>query len=81
MMLHDSISSLLNIHTGVQGSVFRPLLFYIYINDLPYITDRFNIIMYADDTTLYDNREDFASFETDVNSNLEVEILNNWFFN
>ena len=33
--------------------------------------------MYAGDTTLYDNREDFASFETSVNSNLE--ILNNWF--
>ena len=44
---------------------------------LPFFTDRFNIIMYADDTTLYGNREDFASFETNVNSNLE--ILNNWF--
>ena len=45
---------------------------------MPYITDfQFNIIMYADDTTLYGNKENFASFEIDINSNLE--IFNNWF--
>ena len=48
---NDAKSSLLNIRTGVpQGSILGPLLFYIYINDLPYFSDIFNISMHADDT-------------------------------
>ena len=44
----------LEIKTGVlQGSVLRPFLFSVYINDLPTCPDIFNMIMYADNTTLY----------------------------
>ena len=49
-----STSDTLEIKTGVpQGSVLRPFLFSVYINDLPTCTDIFNMIMYADDTTLF----------------------------
>ena len=48
------ISDTLEINTGVpQGSVLGPFLFSVYIDDLPSCTDLFNMIMYADDTTLY----------------------------
>ena len=36
-----------------QGSALDQLLFRIYINDLPLITNVFDMLMYVDDMTLY----------------------------
>ena len=53
-------SNLKSVNTGVpQGSILGPLLLSIYINDLVTVSNKLNYIMYADDTTLYFNVEDF----------------------
>ena len=50
---HDSVSSWHNVTSGIpQGSVFGPVPFLLYINDLPY-TVASNVYMFADDTKIY----------------------------
>ena len=63
-----------------QGSISGPLLFLLFINDLPLFTTNVSTDLYADDTTLYDIQDSMERIEDNLQSalnNLHVLCRNN----
>ena len=73
----NSLSPPSRISTGVpQGSVLGPLLFVLFINDLPDCIIKCSILMYADDTVLFFSARCPKVIETTLNS--QLSIVNDW---
>ena len=71
VVINGKSSNLAPVISGIpQGSVLGPILFWIYVNDLPEMA-RSKLKLFADDTKLYKSTKDVADKEilqTDLNS-------------
>ena len=73
---HSSVTE--RVDCGVpQGSCLGPLLFLVYVNDLPYYLKNSDMAMYADDTTIYYSSPSVDDINTTINADLEA--LRCWF--
>ena len=63
----DKISKPATVNIGVpQGTVLGPIIFLLYVNDLPSYLNHNSCIMYADDTSLKSSADDHETLQTNL---------------
>ena len=71
VVLNGASSNWSRVYSGVpQGSVLSPLLFNIYVNDIPSVVDS-QTLMFADDTRIFrkiQSKSDFLQFQQGINN-------------
>ena len=69
---NDVCSELSPVSIGIaQGSILGPLLFIIYMNDLPDVLKFYHVALYADDTVLYLASKSAEDLQCKINADLE----------
>ena len=71
-VVYDDVSSeLMPVKCGVpKGSILGPLLFLIYVNDLPDAATNLFSVLYADDTNMFATGKDIDNLVSDLNKTL-----------
>ena len=77
MTINNNKSDFMNISCGVpQGSILGPLLFLLFINNLPLYTNNVFTDLYADDTNLNDIQDSMEQIE--INLQTAFNSLHIW---
>ena len=72
--IKNKYSNVANINCGVpQGSILGPLLFLLYVNDMPQAVDG-ELFLYADDSCLVYQHRDAKAIETKLNNVFEIGL-------
>ena len=70
--IDDNVSEYKNIRCGVpQGSILGPILFLLYINDLPNVSKVLKCILFADDTSIFLSHNDIVPLQKIFNNELQ----------
>ena len=77
VVVGGEMSENLNINYGVpKGSVLGPLLFLLYINDIPLSSKVFDFHLFADDTSLFMSNANLENSE--LEANMELANISDW---
>ena len=74
------LSEVMSVTSGVpQGSILGPVLFLLFINDLPNVSDQAKFTLFADDATLTFSGRDYDALLYEANSSLA--LVHEWTLN